>query len=92
MATTRHGFFQGINGDQSSTRLFGFIVIVFSLIESAAILILGQANIVSAATAAGILFTAQASPVMVFLFANKQTEIKQEEMEINKAQEPNQGN
>lgn len=86
MTASRNGFFQSINGDQSSTRLFGFIVIVFSLVESATILLLGQANIVSAATAAGILFTAQASPVMVFLFANKQTEVKQEEMEINKQQ------
>ncbi len=86
MPNKGNGFFQSINGDQSSTRLFGFIVIVFSLVESAAILLLGQDNIVSAATAAGILFTAQASPVMVFLFANKQTEIKQEQMEINKQQ------
>ena len=71
----QNGFFNSTTGGYSSSRLIGFIVVIAALIESFLVLYWGRDNIVTAATAAGILFVTIAGSAMVFLFNQKKTEI-----------------
>lgn len=71
-----HSYFDSISGNRSSSRLIGFIVIVFALIENSVVLYLGRADVVQAAIAAGTLFITIAGPAMAFLFAQKGQELK----------------
>lgn len=72
------GFFQSISGNQSSSRLIGFIVIICALIYAQEIIWFGKTDIMMAATAAGTIFITIAAPAMAFLFAQKKNELKQE--------------
>ncbi len=74
-------FFESISGNKSSSRLIGFIVILAGLIFAQEVIILGKADIVQAAVAAGTLFLTIAGSAMAFLFAQKGQEIKQEKKE-----------
>ena len=76
-----NGFFDSISGNKSSSRLIGFIVILFALAENWYVLIVGKADIVQAAIAAGTLFVTIAGPAMAFLFFQKGQEIKQPKKE-----------
>jgi hypothetical protein len=76
------GYFESISGNKSSSRLIGFVIILFALIENAAVLYIGRADVVQAAIAAGTLFITIGGPAMAFLFFQKGQEIKQEEQEI----------
>ena len=79
----KSGFFQSISGNNSSSRLIGFIIIMFALIENIVVLIIGRDDIVQAAIAAGTLFITIAGSAMAFLFAQKSQEIKRENNEQN---------
>lgn len=74
----KSGFFQSISGNNSSSRLIGFIIIMFALIENIVVLIIGRDDIVQSAIAAGTLFITIAGSAMAFLFAQKSQEIKRE--------------
>ena len=71
-------FFQSISGNQSSSRLIGFIVIMIALVFAQEVLYFGRNDIMMAATAAGTIFITIAGPALAFLFAQKKNEIKQE--------------
>ena len=72
------GFFQSISGNNSSSRLIGFIVIVAALIFAQEVIIFGKTEIMAAAGAAGTIFLTIAGPAMAFLFAQKKQEVKKE--------------
>jgi len=72
-------FFESISGNRSSTRLIGFIVIVAALIFAQQIIWFGRDEIMLAATSAGTIFLTIAGPALAFIFAQKKTEIKQED-------------
>lgn len=79
----KNGFFDSITGNKSSSRLIGFIIIIFALLENAAVLWLGKSEIIQSAIAAGTLFITIAGPAMAFLFFQKGQEIKQEKSNTN---------
>lgn len=67
-------YFEAAPGNKSSSRLIVFIVVIFALLETAAVLWFGRENIVQAATAAGVLFITIAGPAMAFMFSQKKNE------------------
>jgi len=69
-------FLQSQSGSKSSSRLIGFIVVCAALLFAQEVLFFGRENIVSASISAGTLFLTMATPAMVFLFKQKETEIK----------------
>lgn len=76
----KNGFFHSTHGNLSSSRLIGACVILYAMAMGFLVLYLGaknQESIVALATAAGILFTTIAGPAMIFVFQQKQTEVKQ---------------
>lgn len=75
----KNGFFDSVSGNRSSARLGAWCIIVIALIFVQEVLWFGRENVVLAATAAGTLFITMAGPTFVYLYQNKQTEIKHEE-------------
>ena len=75
------GFFQSISGNNSSSRLIAFIVIMVALIFAQEVIYFGKDHIMEAATAAGTIFLTIAGSAMAFMFMQKKTEIKQEKNE-----------
>ena len=75
------GFFQSISGNNSSSRLIGFIVVVVALIFAQEVIYFGKQSVIESAAAAGTIFLTIAGPAMAFLFAQKKNEIKQEKNE-----------
>ena len=75
----KNGFFDGVNGDRSSSRLSGFIIIIVALFFAGEVIWFGREQIMLAATSAGTIFLTIAGPAMLFMFQNKQAEIKAEE-------------
>ena len=75
----KNGFFDSVSGDRSSSRLSGFIIIIIALLLSQEIIWFGRAQIMVAATAAGTEFITIAGSAMLFLFQNKQVEVKHDE-------------
>lgn len=76
-------FFQSISGNQSSSRLIGFTVIIIALVFAQEVIYFGRNDIMMAATAAGTIFITIAGPAMAFLFAQKRNELKQENKNEN---------
>ena len=76
------GFFQSISGNNSSSRLIAFIVVMASLFFTGFVLINGltkeNADTIIVTTAAGTLFLQVAGSAMAFMFVQKKQEIKQE--------------
>lgn len=71
------GFFQDANGDKSSSRMAGVVVIFYALLLATAVLIFGfieKSNVMLTATAAGTLFTTMAGTAMYFLFSQRKNE------------------
>lgn len=68
------GYLQDSNGNRSSSRLIGTIVIVVALIFAQEVLYFGREDIMVAAAAAGTIFITVAGPAMAFLFAQKKNE------------------
>lgn len=62
------------NGDKSSTRLIGFIVVIWTLVLSTAVLYWGKENVILAAAAAGTLFTTMAGPTLIWIYQQKKQE------------------
>lgn len=82
----KNGFFQSISGNNSSSRLIAFIVVMASLLFTGFILVNGltkeDADTLIVTTAAGTLFLQVAGSAMAFMFVQKKNEIKQEQNEI----------
>ena len=72
--------FQSINGDVSSARITGFMIVVVALVFVQEILWFGRSDPMTAATAAGTLFLTIATPAMAYLYANKREEVKAEKV------------
>ena len=75
------GFFEDSQGNKSSTRLIGTVVIVYSLFLVTLILIFGiieKSSVMLTAAAGGTLFTTTAGPAMWYMFNNKQAELTNE--------------
>lgn len=77
-----NGFFQSISGNNSSSRLIAFIVVMASLFFTGFVLFTGlsmpDADPIIVTTAAGTLFIQVAGSAMAFMFIQKKQEIKQE--------------
>ena len=79
------GFFQSISGNNSSSRLIGFIVILNAMfISDFAVwygLVKMKGDLVGICLAAGGLFVQMAGAAMFFMFQQKKSEVKQEKNE-----------
>ena len=84
----KNGFFDAVSGNRSSARLIGFVIIIVALIFAQEVLYFGSANVILAAAAAGTIFITIAGPVLVYLYANKQTEVKHEEVKQEQDKTP----
>lgn len=74
---TRNGFFQDMYGNNSSSRLLGFIVVIYALALATAVLIIGcitGTSILLVSAASGTIFTSVAGPVLMFMFGAKRNE------------------
>ena len=75
------GFLKSISGRDSSTRLIGFLVILYAMLMGYLVLYWGkekEESIILLSTSAGTLFTMIAGPLFVWMFNQKKTEVKQE--------------
>ena len=81
----RNGIFDAVSGNPSSARVIGYTVICFALIISCFLGWWGRADVVKGAGAIAIQFPAMTGPVFLYLFKNKQEEIKHEETKIETA-------
>lgn len=70
----KNGFLEAPNGNSSSSRLIGLIVVIAALILAQEVVYFGRDNPVTAAAAAGTIFLTIAGPVLAFLFKQKQNE------------------
>lgn len=76
---TTHGYFTDNKGNKSSTRIIGIITIVYALLQSTLIIILGhieEASVVVTAAASSANFLAIAGPAMIYLYNNKKAELE----------------
>jgi len=76
------GFLQSIGGNQSSSRLYGGIVLIYAMVMGFLVLYWGKEkaeSVILLATSSGTLFTMIAGPILVWMYGQKKTEIKQEE-------------
>lgn len=71
-------FLQDGKGNYSLSRLIVFISVCLALIFCAVILYLSRKDVMTAATAIGLVFNSIATPSLVFLFKQKTTESKTE--------------
>jgi len=75
-----YGFLQGPNGDYSNSRLIANFMIVSSVIFAAAFVVIAVmwplVNLVTLATAIGIVITSLGGSAMIFLFGQKRSENK----------------
>ena len=81
------GFFEDSNGNKSSSRLIAVIMIGSGLLMSCSFIVIGlllpDVSLLKIATAIGLLFSSVAGPALLFLFAQKKEEGKQEEVKQN---------
>jgi|GEM_PF-2467204 len=73
------GFFDSVSGNSSSARMIGYTIICIALIISVCLAWWGKEDVVKCAGAIAIQFPAMTTPVLVYLFKNKQDEIQHEE-------------
>ena len=74
----KSGFFEDAQGNKSSTRLIGALVIIYSLFLVTMILVFGiieKSSVMLTAAAGGTLFTTTAGPAMWYMFNNKKEEL-----------------
>jgi len=72
-----NGFFEDKYGNKSSSRLVGFISVVYALLQSTLIIYLGHmegASVVATAGASSANFLSIAGAAMVYLYNNKAKE------------------
>lgn len=75
--TKVYGFFEGATGNKSTTRLVGFITVMYALLQSTLILAFGymdEASVIATAGASSANFMAIAGPAMIYLYTNKSKE------------------
>ena len=80
--STKAGYFEDPKGNKSSGRILGFIVTLYALALSTAIVVLGYiegTSVLTTAASAGTIFTTMAGPAMFFMFNNKKVEAKENE-------------
>ena len=73
----RTGFFQDSKGNNSSSRLLGFITVLVSLALSIIVLVFGfmeGTHVIVSAASAGTIFTTIAGPVMLYMYHQKKKE------------------
>jgi methionine synthase II (cobalamin-independent) len=75
----KNGFFDSVSGNRSSARLGGWTVVMIALIFAQEVIYFGRTEVALAAAAAGTIFVTIAGPAMIYLWSNKQTEVKHEE-------------
>ena len=68
------GYFEASNGNKSSTRLIGFIVVIAALVLAQEVVYFDKDNPVTAAATSGTIFITIAGPVLAFIYKQKQTE------------------
>lgn len=76
------GFLNSISGRKSSSRLYTGMILIYAMVMSFLILFWGKEgkeSIIALATAASIFFTSAAGPVLVWMYNQKKTEVKQEQ-------------
>ena len=79
-----NNFFKSISGRDSSTRLIGFIVIIYGMLMGFLVLYWGKRageSVLQLALSSGTLFTMIVGPVFVWMYGQKKTEVKQESNE-----------
>ena len=76
----KNGFFDSVSGNSSSARMIGYTIILIALIISGCLAWWGKDDVVKCAGAIAIQFPAMTTPVLVYLFKNKQDEIAHEEV------------
>lgn len=77
----KDGLFRDGKGNASSTRVIGFIAVLYALLQSTLILYLGHiegVKVIVTAAASSSNFLAIAGPAMIYLFNNKKEEGKVE--------------
>jgi len=80
MEENKPGPFDAISGNASSTRIIGAVIVAIALGIAIMLAWWGRDDVVKAAGAIAIQFPAMTTPVFVYLFKNKQEEIKHEEV------------
>lgn len=65
------GFFTDSAGRKSSTRLIGFIVVIWALVLATAVVYWGRNEIIIAAASAGTIFTTIAGPTLLWMYQQK---------------------
>ena len=74
----QRGFLQDSSGNNSSSRLLGFIVTMYALALCTAIIVIGCVQgqaIMLVAAAAGTTFASISGPALAFMFGNKKSEV-----------------
>lgn len=74
-------FFQSISGRDSSTRLIGFVVILYAMAMAFLVLYWGkekEGSLIELAGSAATMFSMIAGPTFIWMYGQKKTEQKQE--------------
>lgn len=74
------GFFDSVSGNLSSARLIASFCILVAVVFSGILISQANATVAEKAAAVGIIWTTIATPVLVYLLANKKAEIAHEEV------------
>ena len=68
------GYFESSQGNKSSTRLIGFMVVLAALIFAQEVIIASWGNIIVGAASAGTIFLTIAAPVLTYMYQQKKNE------------------
>lgn len=74
------GFFESSQNNLSMSRLIVFIMIIVALIFAQEVIYFSRNNIITAVASAASIFLSIAGPALSFLFAQKRTETKQQQV------------
>jgi len=80
MTNEKTGFFESLAGNNSSARLIASFCILVAVAFSSILISQEGATVAEKAAAIGIIWTTIATPVLVYLNANKKAEIAHEEV------------
>ena len=85
---SKSGFFQDARGNDSSSRLIGFICVMAGVFAGGVLTYIKykqpEADILIMATAGGLAFTTISGPALAFLFFQRKTESKEEKDSLQK--------
>jgi hypothetical protein len=74
-----NGFLQAPSGNNSSSRLMAFIIVMSALVFSASVIVIGfieESSVLLTSVAAGTLFMQMATPALFYMFNVKKEENK----------------